>query len=195
MLPFLTFNEDQIKRLREGDALIFQQIYQDLAPKIYRLAYSFLKDKEQSEEVVQEAFIVFWENRQAFEIGRPIEPYLFTVSKRLVMDSFRKATSTNALREKLMLKISEKHNETEDKIILSDLMAFAEKAIQDLPRQQQIVFRLSRFEGLSYDEIGERLNLSKNTVKNHLVVAVKTLKTQFSSHEMIYFLLVFVSLF
>lgn len=195
MLPFLTFNEDQIKRLREGDSLIFQQIYQDLAPKIYRLAYSFLKDKVQSEEVVQEAFIVFWENRQAFEIGRPIEPYLFTVSKRLVMDSFRKATSTNALREKLMLKISEKHNETEDKIILSDLMAFAEKAIQDLPRQQQIVFRLSRFEGLSYDEIGERLNLSKNTVKNHLVVAVKTLKTQFSSHEMIYFLLVFVSLF
>lgn len=195
MLPFLTFNEDQIKRLREGDALIFQQIYQDLAPKIYRLAYSFLKDKEQSEEVVQEAFIVFWENRQAFEIGRPIEPYLFTVSKRLVMDSFRKATSTNALREKLMLKISEKHNETEEKIILSDLMSFAEKAIQDLPRQQQIVFRLSRFEGLSYDEIGERLNLSKNTVKNHLVVAVKTLKTQFSSHEMIYFLLVFVSLF
>lgn len=195
MLPFLTFNEDQIKRLREGDSLIFQQIYQDLAPKIYRLAYSFLKDKVQSEEVVQEAFIVFWENRQAFEAGRPIEPYLFTVSKRLVMDSFRKATSTNALREKLMLKISEKHNETEDKIILSDLMAFAEKAIQDLPRQQQIVFRLSRFEGLSYDEIGERLNLSKNTVKNHLVVAVKTLKTQFSSHEMIYFLLVFVSLF
>lgn len=195
MLPFLTFNEDQIKRLREGNSLIFQQIYQDLAPKIYRLAYSFLKDKVQSEEVVQEAFIVFWENRQAFEIGRPIEPYLFTVSKRLVMDSFRKATSTNALREKLMLKISEKHNETEDKIILSDLMAFAEKAIQDLPRQQQIVFRLSRFEGLSYDEIGERLNLSKNTVKNHLVVAVKTLKTQFSSHEMIYFLLVFVSLF
>ncbi|MNL20876.1 RNA polymerase sigma factor [compost metagenome] len=86
------------------------------------------------------------------------------------------------------MKISQTHNDTEDGIILSDLMVFAESAIKELPKQQQIVFRLSRFEGLSYEEIADRLNLSKNTVKNHLVVAVKTLRAQFSNQEIIYLL-------
>ncbi len=195
MLPFRTFSNEQIKRLREGNESAFQHVYQSLAPKVYGFAYRFLKDKAQSEEVVQEAFITLWENREKLDQERPLEPYLFTISKRLVLDSLRKATSSQALREKLMLKISENHNETEESIILSDLMAFAEKAIRELPRQQQVVFRLSRFEGLSYEEIGERLNLSKNTVKNHLVVALKTLKTQLASQEMTYalaFLIYFV---
>lgn len=50
----------------------------------------------------------------------------FTISKRLVLDIFRKATSTKAMRENLILKIAEIHNETEECIILSDLMFFAE---------------------------------------------------------------------
>lgn len=190
MLPFRTFSDEQINGLREGKESAFQQIYHSLAPRVYGFAYSFLKNKVQSEEVVQEAFILLWENRLKLLHDKPLEPYLFTISKRLVLDIFRKATSTNAMRENLILKISEMHNETEERIILSDLMFFAEKAIQELPKQQQLVFRLSRFEGLSYEEIGERLNLSRNTVKNHLVIAVKTLKTQFSNQELIYTLLV-----
>lgn len=195
MLPFRRFSNEQIKDLREGNEPAFQHVYLFLAPKVYSFAYRFLKDKTQSEEIVQEAFITLWENRHKLDEERPLEPYLFTISKRLVLDSLRKATSSQALREKLMLKISENHNETEESIILSDLMAFAEKAIQELPKQQQIVFRLSRFEGLSYEEIGERLNLSKNTVKNHLVVAVKTLKMQLGSEEMIYALLLLINFF
>lgn len=194
MLPFRILSHELIKSYREGDEAAFKEIYQLFAPKIYRFAYSFLKDKAQSEEIVQITFISLWENRQNFDQEKALEPYLFTICKRLILDNFRKVTSTNILREKLLLKISQSHNETEDDIILSDLMVFAEKAIKELPKQQQIVFRLSRFEGLSYEEIGERLNLSKYTVKNHLAVAVKTLRSQFSNQEIIY-LLCFVLLF
>jgi RNA polymerase sigma-70 factor (family 1) len=176
MLPFRTLSN------------AFKKIYQLYAPRINRFAYSFLKDKVQSEEIVQETFISLWENRQKFNQDKALEPYLFTICKRLILDGFRKVTSTNVLREKLLLKISQTHNDTEDGIILSDLMVFAESAIKELPKQQQIVFRLSRFEELSYEEIADRLNLSKNTVKNHLVVAVKTLRAQFSNQEIIYLL-------
>ncbi len=188
MLPFRNLSNELIKSYREGNEAAFKEIYQLFAPKIYRFAYSFLKDKAQSEEVVQITFISLWENRQNFDQEKALEPYLFTICKRLILDNFRKVTSTNVLREKLMMRISQSHNETEDDIILSDLMVFAEKAIKELPKQQQIVFRLSRFEGLSYEEIGERLNLSKYTVKNHLAVAVKTLRSQFSNQEILYLL-------
>ncbi|RYG14097.1 MAG: RNA polymerase sigma-70 factor [Chitinophagaceae bacterium] len=193
MLPFEVISSEQLKGLQQGNESAFQQIYQFLAPKVYRFAYGYLKDSVQSEEVVQEAFISLWENRQKIDHTRAIEPYIFTISKRLVLDNFRRATSSNALRQQLILKISENHNETEEGIILSDLMNFAERAIGELPKQQQQVFRLSRFEGLSYEEIGERMNLSKNTVKNHLVVAVKTLKVRLGRQEIIYTLLILIS--
>jgi len=193
MLPFGVISIEQLKGLQQGNESAFQQIYKSLAPKVYRFAYSYVKDSVQSEEIVQEAFIALWENRQKFDHTRAIEPYIFTISKRLVLDTFRRATSSNALRQQLILKISENHNETEEGIILSDLMIFAEKAIGELPKQQQQVFRLSRFEGLSYEEIGERMNLSKNTVKNHLVVAVKTLKVRLGRQEIIYTLLILIS--
>ena len=193
MLPFGVISIEQLKGLQQGNESAFQQIYKSLAPKVYRFAYSYVKDSVQSEEIVQEAFIALWENRQKFDHTRAIEPYIFTISKRLVLDTFRRATSSNALRQQLILKISENHNETEEGIILSDLMNFAEKAIGELPKQQQQVFRLSRFEGLSYEEIGERMNLSKNTVKNHLVIAVKTLKVRLGRQEIIYTLLILIS--
>lgn len=186
MYSFRTLSTEKIKGFREGNETAFREIYVHFGPKIYGFAFSFLKERPQSEEIVQETFLSLWENRQKFDESRALEPYLFTIAKRLVLDQLRKTVHTKALREKLLAAISEQHNETEEQIIFSDLLVFAERAIDELPLQQQTVFRLSRVEGLSYDEIAERLNLSRNTVKNHLIVAVKKLKKHFNNQEMIY---------
>ncbi len=62
--------------------------------------------------------------------------------------------------------------------MLDDLERFTEEVLARLPKQQQLVFRMSRQRELSYDEIAEELHISRNTVKNHLVAALKTLRTQ-----------------
>ncbi|WP_299568140.1 RNA polymerase sigma factor [uncultured Pedobacter sp.] len=195
MRSFLSLSSEQINGFREGSENIFREIYQYFGPKVYRFAFSFLKEKQQSEEIVQETLIVLWENRQSFDESKALEPYLFTIAKRLVLDQLRKTLSTKSLRERLLVAMSEQHNETEEQIIFSDMLVFAEKAINELPKQQQVVFKLSRIEGLSYDEIAERLNLSRNTVKNHLVVAAKRLRTCFDSQEITYLLLIWGFLF
>lgn len=189
MAPFRTLSTEQIKGFREGNENAFREIYLHYGPKVYGFAYSYLKEKSQSEEIVQETFLAIWESRQRFDESRALEPYLFTIAKRLVLDQLRKIVNTKALREKLLMTINEQHNETEEQIIFSDMLVFAERAINELPLQQQTVFRLSRIDGLSYDEIAERLNLSRNTVKNHLIVAVKKLKKHFNNQEMTYLLL------
>ncbi|MFD1630480.1 RNA polymerase sigma factor [Pseudopedobacter beijingensis] len=181
-----------LKNFRDGDEKAFRVFYDQYHRKVYRFAYSFLKEKEQSQEVLQETFINLWVNREKIDINKPIEPYLFVICKRLVLDAFRKATSTDALREGLMRKISGVDNGTEEKIIYTDIMHYAETAISKLPKQQQLVFRLSRFEGLSFDEIAERLSLSRNTVKNHLVVALKTLRTQLENQQVLYVFILFL---
>lgn len=194
MCPPIVLTAEKINDFREGDESAFREIYNCFGSKVYRFAFSFLKEKHHSEEMVQETFLLLWENRAKLDENRPLEPYLFTITKRLVLDQLRKKISTANLRTKLLTKISEHHNETEEQIIFSDMLVYAEKAIRELPQQQQTVFRLSRVEGLSYDEIADRLNLSRNTVKNHLVVAVKKLKASFSDKEINFLLLLWVSM-
>lgn len=179
-----------LSRFRNGDEAAFRAIYERYYQKVYRFAFSFLKNKEQSEEILQETFINLWTNREKLDDALPLEPYLFTICKRLVLDAFRKATSTSKLRAVMLARIEAMNNTTEDHIIFSDLMKFTENAISSLPKQQQTIFRLSRFEGLSYEEIAKQLNISKHTVKNHLVAALKTIKDQFEHQGILYCLFI-----
>jgi RNA polymerase sigma-70 factor (ECF subfamily) len=188
MHPFLKLTAAQLSEFREGNEAAFKEIYVLYSPKIYAFAYSFLKDRLQSEEIVQETFLSLWENRQKFDGDKALEPYLFTIAKRQILDQFRKVISTKKLRDNLLASLQVQHTDTEDQVVFADMLSFADKAINELPKQQQIVFRLSRIEGLSYDEIADRLGLSRNTVKNHLVVAAKKLKTCFDNQEMIFLL-------
>lgn len=186
----LTVDPALLEQLRNSDEKAFKLIYEQHYRKIYQFANSFLKNKEQSEEVLQETFLNFWMTRDRIIIDMPVEPLLFTICKRLVLDAFRKATSTTKQRLHLLQLMAEEDNGTEENIIFSDLMRFTEDIISELPRQQQTVFRLSKFEGHSYEEIGEQLNISKNTVKNHLVVAVKALRAQLDGHGVLYLLFI-----
>lgn len=182
-------------RLKNGDEEAFEELYDKHYRKIYQFAKSFLKNKEQSEEILQETFLSFWVKRDKFDVDLPVEPLLFTICRRLVLDAFRKSAILSKHHLNLSKMISEANNETEDKIIFSDLLRVTESAIAELPKQQQLVFRLSKYDGLSYEEIAAQLNISKNTVKNHLVVALKTLKSQLDKDGMLYvfFLILFDS--
>jgi|SRR5690606_25562819 len=192
MLPNKPDKSNLLENFRDGDEKAFKLLYEYYHRKVYRFAYSFLKEKEQSQEILQETFINLWVNRQKLDITKPLEPYLFVICKRLVLDAFRKVTSSDTLREHLMNKITGIDNGTEEKIIYSDIWNYTEKAIAKLPRQQQLVFRLNKLEGLSFDEIAEKLGLSRNTVKNHLAVALKTLKAQLESHQILYLFVLFL---
>lgn len=195
MHQFFGLSLDVIQRFRKGDESAFKEIYDRYANKIYAFSFSFLKDRNQSEEIVQETFISLWESRNNFDETKFLEPYLFTISKRLVLDYLRKQTSNIKMQSQLIAKISDIHNETENNIIYTDLLNYVDVAVKNLPKQQQAVFKLSRYEGLSFSEIATQLNLSENTVKNHLVVALKKLKIHYKNQEISLLFLAFLGLY
>ena len=187
-----TADTELLVRFREGDEKAFKCVYDEHHFKVYQYAYSYLKNREQTEEVVQESFLNLWVNREKLNGELPVAPYLFSICKRLVLDAFRKAASVNALKTNLQKISTEADNQTEEVIMLADLKKFSEQAIAELPKQQQMVFKLSRSEDLTYEEIAAQLNISKNTVRNHLVVALKTLRAQFERQGIYYTLLVLI---
>ncbi|QKJ31048.1 RNA polymerase sigma-70 factor [Mucilaginibacter mali] len=193
MEQFQYIETDLVVRLSHGDEAAFAAVYELYSRRIYYFAYRFLKNKEQSEEIVSESFLNLWVNREKLDASYPIGPYLYTMARRQTLNVLRSIATSKAAQEKLWLWFNEAHNETEEAILVADLERFSEESIIKLPQQQQQVFRLSRRDGLSYDEIAERLDISRNTVKNHLVRAVKTLRVQLSrSHLSIFLLIAFL---
>lgn len=181
-----------VSRLMAGDESVFTLVYELYSEKVYRLAFRFLKDKEQSEEIVQEAFINLWLNREKLDKDGNLWLYLFVISKRLSLNALRQIGKSSSLIEKLLQQISELQNTTEEEVRTHDLENYAQELINKLPRQQQLVFKLSRVEGLSHKEIAEQLHISPNTVKNHMVEALKTLKSHLKYSDFLYLCLLFI---
>lgn len=176
---------NDIQQLISGDESAFRMIYDQYSDKLYKLAFRFLKDREQSEEIVQETFIKLWLSREKLDPNGNIWLYLYVIGKRLSLNKLREIYKSTDLTRQLLLYIKEAKNNTEEDILVYDLEQFTEKIINLLPRQQQLIYKLSRREGYSHKEIADQLHISPNTVKNHMVEALKTLKSHLKYADMI----------
>jgi RNA polymerase sigma-70 factor (family 1) len=180
-----------IKQLILGDESAFNTMYDQHSEKVYRLAFRFLKSKEQSEEIVQETFINLWLSRERLNPDGNMWMYLYVIAKRLSLNALREICKSTALSERLIYLIGDVRYQMEEDILARDLELFTEKIINDLPEQQRLIFKLSRIEGLSHKEIAEQLHISPNTVKNHMVVALKSLRNHLKYANLFHFMIFF----
>ncbi|WP_231582611.1 RNA polymerase sigma factor [Pedobacter sp. BMA] len=182
--------KDIILDLKAGKESAFRVVFDQNFKKLYAFSFRILKNKEQAEEVVHDALINVWIHRGKLNEQLSILPYLYTITRRLTLNVLRQISTSQKMMDQLWFDMEKVSNQTEEKVLLSDLQRFTESSINILPQQQQIVFKLSRYEGLNYDEIAEKLQISRNTVKNHLVAALKTLRMHFHISDMSCFLLI-----
>jgi len=130
----------------------------------------FLKDLDAAEEIVQDLFVKFWENRETIKISSSVRSYLFTSVRNSCLNFIKH------------LKIEEnykKYNESEresgsvtvdEEFEASELEKQIRKAIDQLPPERKKVFIMSRFEGLKYREIAEKSGLSINDVSTFSIM-------------------------
>lgn len=162
--------------LKKGDESSFKKIYDQLSDFVYSIAIRFLKDESSSEEIVQDVFLRLWQNREKLNENGNLTAYLYIIAKRLCLNRLREARRSSESFEKLISKIDQISECTQEQIFYTELNHRLTQAISLLPERQKNVFQLSRMEDLSHKEIAHRLNISPNTVKNHIVEAIKALK-------------------
>lgn len=173
-LPQIT--QVDFNQFKSGDQKAFRKIFNAYYKSIYYYAIRFLKRKEAAEELVQEVFIVLFLNRATIDEASAIYPYVYTVAKRLVVSDFRKRVVESKFETYLGSSWSEEDKETEESMDSKELSILWSQAVSRLPSKQKEIYALSKFEGLSYQEIADKIGISKNTVKNHLLTASKTVK-------------------
>ena len=157
--------------------LAFDQIYEYYSHKLFSFVFRILKDEAAADDVVQEVFVKIWESREKLGDYKLLNSYIFTIAYNNSIDLIRKKINNNKYLEHL--KISASINFTPSivsQIEYNELNKEVEKLIENLPERQKQVYLLHREEGLTYPEIAERLGISKNTVENHMVKALKYLR-------------------
>lgn len=190
MKSIYLYEAQVLKQLCEADEQALKWFFDRYHRRIYQFALQFLKDKALSEEVVQDTFLSLWLHREKLRPKESIAPYLFTIARRNVIDLYRKKLvtekSTEAVRQ-----LEQTQNNTEDRLLQQDIEKILMGAMSQLTHQQKTAFRLSRIDGLSYEEIAEEMSISKNTVKQHLVGALKTMRAYFNKHDILYFFVLY----
>ena len=150
----------------------FEQVFKDNWELMYQSAYSKIGDQSVVEDMLQEIFIDIWQRRASLEIKSGIKGYLLTSVKYQVMKHFdeqakSKSKSTDALPESFY---------EEDIFGFDELYKEIEIAVDMLPPRAQLIFRMSKLEGYSVDEIAEKLTISPQTVHNQLSKSLKILR-------------------
>lgn len=158
--------------------MLFRTYYEPLC----NYAYSFLRDKEDAEEVVQSTFLLVWEKHQALEIHTSVKSYLYAMVRNACLNVLKheKIRQRHAAEEIAMAERS--YDSIEHTVAGNELEYRIREAVEQLPEQCRMVFKLSRFEELKYAEIAEQLNISVKTVENHMGKALRIMRERLKDY-------------
>jgi RNA polymerase sigma-70 factor (family 1) len=165
-----------VKKFIEGDVLSFDQIFHKYNKKVYYFALSYLKNKEEAEEVAQEVFLNLWRFRLQINQDYAFNRYIFKITYNAVCKNFRKQASNKKHIENILLETINVDSSTEIDIEYNSLMESVYQHINQLPIQQKRVVLLSIKDNLANDQIAKELNISIKTVENQLAGARSFLK-------------------
>jgi RNA polymerase sigma-70 factor, ECF subfamily len=168
--------------LRAGDITAFEMLFRTYYQPLCNYAYSFVQDRDEAEEIVQATFLSVWEKRDALSIHTGVKPYLYAMVRNASLNVLKheKIKQQHVVGE---LAVAEKSVESVSRtVIASELENRIHKALDKLPEQCRLVFKLSRFEELKYAEIAEQLNISIKTVENQMGKALKIMREQLKDY-------------
>jgi RNA polymerase sigma-70 factor (family 1) len=169
-----------LQQIAAGDEKAFAGLVRLYWKNIYVHALSWIKSAEEAEELAQDVFLRVWKARE--QIGRVehFDNWLFIIARNTILSAVRKKLSRpgflqeqeleeNALRPDLVTE-----NRQHYQVLLT--------AIGLLPEKRQQVFRMSRLEGLTHEQIAEQLGIHKDTVAQYIAKAVTFLRSYLQEH-------------
>jgi RNA polymerase sigma-70 factor (family 1) len=164
------------QRLSLGDEVAFKLFFQKHQPKLFAYVYKVVKSREIAEELVLDIFLKIWSAKEILSEVENVDAFLYRMAVNKSLDFLRTAAREKRLRSLLIDHMQYEPVEEPSANDLNEYKQRVTQCLQMLTRQQQLVLNLSREEGLTHEQIANKLNLSKNTVKNHMVTALKHLR-------------------
>jgi|SRR5699024_6318925 len=184
-------DKDLLYDISCSDRKAFKILFNRYKERFYAAALKMTHSTHEAEEIVQQVFVALWQGRANLKnIDQP-ESYLFSIVYNTISRRFRKIAAEKDLKAKLLEKKPKAENYTEQIVLAKESRQWLQNIINRLPSQQQMIYRLSKEDGLSRKEIAERLEISPNTVKNHLLKAMRFIRGHWGEVTVIVWMMFF----
>lgn len=165
-----------VAEIKENNKEAFKSLYDRYSRKIYYFSLRYLGSKEETEELLQSTFINIWQHRKSLDATLSVKDYIFRSAVNYITNYLKKKAVRTRFNESEIHKGEIQSNQTYEQVLLHDLESLINSIVETLPSQQQKIFRLSRYEGLTHKEIASKLGLSVRTVENQMYRVLKVLR-------------------
>jgi RNA polymerase sigma-70 factor (ECF subfamily) len=184
-LTELTLHDEKLlfAQIANDDEKAFRQLFDLYRLKVYYFVLRMVKQENVAEEMVQEIFMKIWISRNTLNTVDNPGNYIFMMARNKTVDHLRKIANDTKLRDHVKRQISESQDSAYEQILLKESKQLIQDAVGQLSEQKQLIFKLSRVEGHTIDEIAQQLNISRSTVKNHIVEILKHIRAYLGSHS------------
>lgn len=177
LFPSIDWQEVQ-NRMAEDDQEALKVLYDHYNRRLFELAYAIVRSKEMAEEVVGDVFIQVWQKRKRIRTVENFAFYLYVMTRNSSRSYLRKYGQKKFLNlDELALPLYQIDATPEDLLISAEMLQGINRAINELPPQCRLIFKLVKEDGLKYREVAELLHLSAKTVENQMGIALKKIHT------------------
>ncbi len=183
-------NTDENKLLRKlvsGDEMAFEILFYRYRGKLGNFVKRSLPPHVDMEETVHEIFLRIWESRTFLDPDRPFSPYLFRVARNFVIDELRKNIGHQLYLNDLSFLNDVGTNTTELGIEDAELQNWFKNLLDKLPEKRREIFEMHRLEGLSYQEIASKMNISENTVDTQIRRTLNLFREEIKKLKLLFF--------
>ena len=160
----------------------FENLFKSHYAELCGFANKYLEDLEAAEEIVQAFFVKFWENRETVNAKTSQRSYIFTSVKNACLNQIKHIKIREEYKVVNQREMEDSQYAVDDEFEATELDQKIRKSIESLPEGRRRVFIMSRFDGLKYKEIAEKLKISVKTVENQMGSAIKYLKSELSDY-------------
>ncbi len=161
-------------RLAQDDQGAFRVIYDYYGARLFQFAYSIVHSREMTEEIVEDVFVQIWEKRCRLKTIENFSFYLYVTTRNISISYLRKWRNKKHINfDEVELSYFRLDISPEDIMISGEIIQRINTAINKLPSQCQLIFKLVKEDGLKYKEVAELMNISIKTVENQIGIALK----------------------
>lgn len=150
-----------------------------LKNELFRLALRITLNRVEAEDIVQDTLIKVWDRRFEWESIDSIEAFSLTVCRNLSLDRLRKKENSNDSLEDVNIAEPVASSNPQDRMIQEDRVSLVRQIIDSLPEKQRSCMQLRDFEGKSYKEIAQVLDITEEQVKVNIFRARQMVKQKY----------------
>lgn len=169
-----------IEGWQHGNDRYFELLYKRHIVNLVTIAMQKTDDRASAEEIVQDAFIQFFTQRESLTLINSVPAYLYVIVKRKLLGHYKHEQVIKKYQDHLAQQAVQPHrNSVLEYLETKELESQLEKEIQKIPPQSRTVFKMRRVLELSNKQIAAELNISENTVEQHMRKAIRILRAAF----------------